>query len=74
MSCQRSPADGDVGAVACDFAPPVGLKLVPSYTFIWLVLASNHNSPLRGAVGAEVELEFSNNLTRFSFNSSPKPE
>ena len=73
-SCQRSPAPGLVGAEFCDFAPPVGLKLDPSYTFNCEVEVSNHNSPRNGDDGADVEAEFSSNLTRFSFSPSPNPE
>ena len=52
----------------------MGLKLVPSYTLICNVDLSNHSSPANGAVGADVDAEFSNNFTRFSFSPSPKPE
>ena len=58
----------------CDFAPPVGSNAEPSYTFNCPVLASNHNSPFNGAVGADVLDEFSRSLTRFSLSPSPKPE
>lgn len=35
---------------------------------------SNQSSPSKGALGADVDAEFSNSFTRFSFNPSPKPE
>jgi hypothetical protein len=38
------------------------------------VFASNHNSPFKGAEGADVLDEFSNSFTRFSLSPSPKPE
>ena len=41
----------------CDFAPPVGLKLDPSYTFNCDVEVSNHSSPLKGADGADVDAD-----------------
>ena len=38
------------------------------------MLVSNHNSPFKGAVGADVDAEFSNSLIWFSFKNSPNPE
>ena len=33
-----------------------------------------NSSPFKGAVGDDVDAEFSNNFTRFSFKPSPNPE
>ena len=38
------------------------------------MVVSNQSSPANGAVGADVDAEFSNNFTRFSLSPSPKPE
>ena len=55
VSCHKSPAVGEVGCDADEFAPPAGSNCVPSYTFNCPVFASNHNSPLIGAVGVDVD-------------------
>ena len=68
------PAPGLVGAVDCDFAPPVGSNADPLYTFNCPTAVSIQSSPVKGADGADVPAEFSNSFTRFSLRPSPNPE
>ena len=52
----------------------MGLNDDPSYTFNCDVDVSIQSSPVKGAVGADVDAEFSRSFTRFSLSPSPNPE
>ena len=62
-----------VGEVVELVVDPTGFHLAPVYTFICLLVWSNHNCPCNLLTGAVVLLKFSNTLTKFSFSFSPNP-
>ena len=71
VSFQNVPvASAEVGALAA-FLMLISVNCDPLYTLRLDADASNHNSPLRGAVGAVVLAEFSKSFTKFSLNASP---